>query len=205
MPGMRASDTVEGSPWHPQRSARRRHADLRCERLDGHQQSFPCSTADIPAARQLSLDVQDRMGGVQLLLQLEPAFASSSVHASRREGVGARRASDRVCSGSGLVRDPSRRALRHSVRWELYRKPVAAKQPAHLAGLRAALCLLEHPRVDTARMNLRLFGLATTSGSGVGRAWLAPAPGASSPTLLDPQGRSAHLLQACHRFSLLSG
>ena len=29
-------------------------------------------------------------------------------------------------------------------------------------------------------MNLRLFGLATTSGSGVGRAWLAPAPGASS-------------------------
>ena len=35
--------TVEGSPWHPQRSARRRHADLRCERLDGHQQSFPCS------------------------------------------------------------------------------------------------------------------------------------------------------------------
>ena len=43
MPGSGPLTTVEGSPWHPQRSARRRHADLRCERLDGHQQSFPCS------------------------------------------------------------------------------------------------------------------------------------------------------------------
>ena len=43
MPGSGPPATVEGSPWHPQRSARRRHADLRCERLDGHQQSFPCS------------------------------------------------------------------------------------------------------------------------------------------------------------------
>ena len=43
MPGSGPPATVEGSPWRPQRSARRRHADLRCERLGSHQQSFPCS------------------------------------------------------------------------------------------------------------------------------------------------------------------
>ena len=32
--------TVEGRPRHAQRPARRRHADLQCERLGRHQQSF---------------------------------------------------------------------------------------------------------------------------------------------------------------------
>ena len=33
--------TVEGRPRHAQRPARRRHADLQCERVRRHQQSFP--------------------------------------------------------------------------------------------------------------------------------------------------------------------
>ena len=40
-PGSAPVTTVEGRPLHAKRPARRRHADLRCERLGGHQQSFP--------------------------------------------------------------------------------------------------------------------------------------------------------------------
>ena len=41
VPGSGPVTTVEGRPRHAQRPARRRHADLQCERLGRHQQSFP--------------------------------------------------------------------------------------------------------------------------------------------------------------------
>ena len=79
-------------------------------------------------------------------------------------------------------------------------QPLAAKQPAHLAGLRAALCLLQNPqsilRGELAPLrlghDLRVRRWPRVAGSG---------PGGLVATLLDPQGRSVHLLQ-CHRFSL---
>ena len=77
-------------------------------------------------------------------------------------------------------------------------QPLAAKQPAHLAGLRAALCLLQNPqsilRGELAPLrlghDLRVRRWPRVAGSG---------PGGLVATLLDPQGRSVHLLQ-CHRF-----
>ena len=75
---------------------------------------------------------------------------------------------------------------------------LAAKQPAHLAGLRAALCLLQNPQsilrgLAPLRLghDLRVRRWPRVAGS---------APGGLVATLLDPQGRSVHLLQ-CHRFS----
>ena len=79
-------------------------------------------------------------------------------------------------------------------------QPLAAKQPAHLTGLRAALCLLQNPqsilRGELAPLrlghDLRVRRWPRVAGSG---------PGGRGASRRGPQGRSVHLLQ-CHRFSL---
>ena len=196
MPGSGPLTTVEGSPWHPQRSARRRHADLRCERLDGHQQSFPCSRLNPSSPATFPLDVQDRMGGVQLLLQ-PSHFRLELVHL-RAEGVALGGLPTAFARGQALKRPLTPRPAPFRQMGAV--QTLAAKQPAHLAGLRAALCLLQNPqsilRGELAPLrlghDLRVRRWPRVAGSG---------PGGLVATLLDPQGRSAHLLQ-CHRFSL---
>ena len=195
MPGSGPLTTVEGSPWHPQRSARRRHADLRCERLDGHQQSFPCSRLNPSSPATFPLDVQDRMGGVQLLLQ-PSHFRLELVHL-RAEGVALGGLPTAFARGQALKRPLTPRPAPFRQMGAV--QTLAAKQPAHLAGLRAALCLLQNPqsilRGELAPLrlghDLRVRRWPRVAGSG---------PGGLVATLLDPQGRSVHLLQ-CHRFS----
>ena len=68
MPGSGPLTTVEGSPWHPQRCtpAPRRPA----MRAAGRPSTvLPVFEAESQQPGNFSLDVQDRMGGVQLLLQ----------------------------------------------------------------------------------------------------------------------------------------
>ena len=152
-----------------------------CERLDGHQQSFPTQQPG-----NFSLDVQDRMGGVQLASPVSH-FRLELVHLTLR-GL-PRRASDRVCS---QALKPPHAAPCATVNGSC----TATKQEAPR---RAACSSLPPPEsaVDT-RGELAPLRLGhdlrvrrwPASGSG---------PGGLVATLLDPQGRSAHLLQ-CHRF-----
>ena len=77
-------------------------------------------------------------------------------------------------------------------------QPLAAKQPTHLAALRAALRLLQDPqpilRAELAPLrfghDLRVRGRSCASGHG-----------GLVATLLDPQGRKGNLFQ-CHRVPL---
>ena len=136
------------------------------------------------------------MGGVQLLLQ-PSHFRLELVHL-RAEGVALGGLPTAFARGQALKRPLTPRPAPFRQMGAV--QPLAAKQPAHLAGLRAALCLLQNPqsilRGELAPLRLghdfRVRRWPRVAGSG---------PGGLVATLLDPQGRSAHLLQ-CHRFSL---
>ena len=136
------------------------------------------------------------MGGVQLLLQ-PSHFRLELVHL-RAEGVALGGLPTAFARGQALKRPLTPRPAPFRQMGAV--QPLAAKQPAHLAGLRAALCLLQNPqsilRGELAPLrlghDLRVRRWPRVAGSG---------PGGLVATLLDPQGRSAHLLQ-CHRFSL---
>ena len=195
MPGSGPLTTVEGSPWHPQRSARRRHADLRCERLDGHQQSFPCSRL-IPSSPATFPWTSRIVWAVCSSFSSRATFASSLCTFALR-GVALGGLPTAFARGQALKRPLTPRPAPFRQMGAV--QTLAAKQPAHLAGLRAALCLLQNPqsilRGELAPLrlghDLRVRRWPRVAGSG---------PGGLVATLLDPQGRSAHLLQ-CHRFS----
>ena len=135
------------------------------------------------------------MGGVQLLLQ-PSHFRLELVHL-RAEGVELGGLPTAFARGQALKRPLTPRPAPFRQMGAV--QTLAAKQPAHLAGLRAALCLLQNPqsilRGELAPLrlghDLRVRRWPRVAGSG---------PGGLVATLLDPQGRSAHLLQ-CHRFS----
>ena len=136
------------------------------------------------------------MGGVQLLLQ-PSHFRLELVHL-RAEGVALGGLPTAFARGQPLKRPLTPRPAPFRQMGAV--QPLAAKQPAHLTGLRAALCLLQNPqsilRGELAPLrlghDLRVRRWPRVAGSG---------PGGLVATLLDPQGRSVHLLQ-CHRFSL---
>ena len=148
--------------------------------------SFPCSRLN-PAARQGRPGSYGRSAP-------SPAshFASACTFALR--GLRSAGFRPRLLKKRPLTPRPA-----HSVRWELYSPSREAAGPP-----RRAACSSPPPpesAVDTAR---------TCASSAwprirvrLGRAWLAPAPGPRRE-LLDPQGRSVHLLQ-CQILSLRSG
>ena len=69
VPGSRPLRTAVGRARHPQRLARRRHADLHCKRLGCHQQRVPCPRFNPGNPATFCLYVQDRVRDVQLVLQ----------------------------------------------------------------------------------------------------------------------------------------
>ena len=142
MPGSGPLTTVEGSPWHPQRSARRRHADLRCERLDGHQQSFPCSRLN-PSSPATFPWTSRIVWAVCSSFSSRATFASSSCTFALR-GLRSAGFRPRFARGQALKRPLTPRPAPFRQMGAV--QTLAAKQPAHLAGLRAALCLLQNPQ-----------------------------------------------------------
>ena len=130
-------------------------------------------------------------------------FASSSRTLASRglrfAGFAPRVFDDRPCS------EPSRRALRHALRWELYNPSRRSSRPTWPDSA---------PRSDSSRIrsrycavNWRRVGLATTSGSASTSREGAPLAGGLVATLLNPQrgGRSpfqSHRVSLCvHGFS----
>ena len=179
MPGSGPLTTVEGSPWHPQRSARRRHADLRCERLDGHQQSFPCSRLN-PSSPATFPWTSRIVWAVCSSFSSRATFASSSC-TFRAEGVALGGLPTAFARGQALKRPLTPRPAPFRQMGAV--QPLAAKQPAHLAGLRAALCLLQNPQ-SILRGELAPLRLGhDLRVPGVGRAWLAPSLAMSSISL----------------------
>ena len=179
--------TVEGRPRHAQRPARRRHADLQCERVRRHQQSFPslrlnpgspdifdCTSRIVCAVARLFLQSNNlrlelaHLGteGVVLGLVLHRACSASSPEANRYAGPCAKRPDARCTAPRGEA------AVRP--------RPVVYIGP------------LLHDSKRYAAVNWRRIGLATTSGSGAGRS-CPTSPWGLVATLLDPQGRRARL------------
>ena len=194
VPGSRPLTTVEGCPRHPQRLARRRHADLHCKRLGCHQQRVPCSRFNPSSPGYFSLYVQDRVRGVQLVLQASH-FRLERAHLRIQ-----RVAFARLCAALLRGQLPKRTlAPRLAPSRQMGAvQPLAAKQSTHLTGLRTALRLLKDPQpILRGELAPRRFGhdLRVRGRS------CAPGPGGLVATLLDPQGRNGTLIQ-CHRVSL---
>ena len=93
-------------------------SDLRCERLDGHQQSFPCSRLNPIQPDNFSLDVQYRTGGVQLLLQ--PSHFRHRACALRAEGVALGGLPSAFARGQALTATPHAAPCAIAGKWELY-------------------------------------------------------------------------------------
>ena len=154
-----ATPTCAASGWTAIKSA------YPCSRFN------PSSPATFPWGR-----VQDRVRGVQLMLQAS-ALDASSARKLRIQRVAFGRFQRRASSRPTPAASPCICALRQAVRCEQSTTPrgEAGGPP------RRAVCSDPPPRRIRSRysaVNWRRFGLATTSGSGVGLA--RPALGASS-------------------------
>ena len=183
MPGSGPLTTVEGSPWLPQRSARRRHADM--PPAGRPSAVLPVFEAESQQPGNFSLDVQDRMGGVQLLLQGH--FRLELVRAGGLRSAGFRPRLLGVKATPHAAPDRQRGV-----------QPLAAKQPAHLAGLRAALCLLQNPH-DTATCASSAWPRPPGDGP---TGWLRPRGPRRDPR---PQGRSVHSCNVIDSLSAVIG
>ena len=109
---------------------------------------------------------------LQLILQpIELAPSARSRFA--QQGVALGGLPNRVCSGSGLLPRPHSRAVLHSVTMGAVQPPldVRSSRPTSQGCVQLS-ALAPESAVRYCAVNLRLFGLATTSGSGVGRASL---------------------------------
>ena len=144
-----------------------------------------------------SLDVQDRMGGVQLLLQ-PSHFRLELVHL-RAEGVALGGLPTALARGQALKRPLTPRPCAIPSDGSCTAPRGEAAGPPR----RAACSSLPPPEsaVDTARRTCASFGLATTSGSDGGFASRAPAPGASSLRSSPPRAGASHRHPG-HRLSL---
>ena len=176
-----------------------------------------------------SLYVQDRVRGVQLVLQASH-FRLERAHLRIQ-----RVAFARLCAALLRGQLPKRTlAPRLAPSRQMGAvQPLAAKQSTHLTGLRTALRLLNPSRRSSrptspgcvqrsassrirsryCAVNWRRVGLATPGSVLRARPWgprrylrvrgrsCAPGPGGLVATLLDPQGRNGTLVQ-CHRLSL---
>ena len=116
--------------------AGRRHADLRRKRLDRHQERVPCSRFNPSSPAH----VQDRVRGVQLVLQasgLERAHLRIQQVAFGRFRTALLRGQlPQRALAPRLAPSRQMRAV----------QPLAAKQAAYLAGLCAAIRLLQNPQ-----------------------------------------------------------
>ena len=142
VPASRPLTTVEGCPRHPQRLARRRHADLHCKRLGCHQQRVPCSRFNPSSPATFPCTSKYRVRGVQLVLQASH-FRLERAHLRIQ-----RVAFARLCAALLRSQLPKRTlAPRLAPSRQMGAvQPLAAKQPTHLAGLRTALRLLKDPQ-----------------------------------------------------------
>ena len=143
MPGSGPSDDGGRKPVAPP-AARHAGATPTCDASGwtAISQSLPVFEAESQQPGNFSLDVQDRMGGVQLLLQ-PSHFRLELVHL-RAEGVALGGLPTAFARGQALKRPLTPRPAPFRQMGAV--QTLAAKQPAHLAGLRAALCLLQNPQ-----------------------------------------------------------
>ena len=194
--------TVEGRPRHAQRPARRRHADLQCERLGRHQQSFalfrfsPSSPDIFPCTSRIVCAVASSFSqSSDLRLKLAHLGDEGVVFGWFRAAFLRRQTLKRAASAR-LAPSRQMRGV----------QTLAAKQTPDLARARTSVRLLDNPQpILGGELAPRRLGdhLRIRSRSLL----LVFGPGGLVATLLGPQGRRVrlhpgHRVCLCsHRFS----
>ena len=149
-----------------------------------------------------SLHVQDRVRGVQLVLQASHLRLERAHLRIQRVAFGRFRAIAARFFAANSRSEPVRRALRQAVRCELYNPSRRSRRPTSPGCVQRSASSRIRSRYSA--VNWRRFGLATTSGSGVGLA--RPALGASSLRSSTPRAgteTSFNVIESLrgHRFS----
>ena len=140
-PGAGLRATVEGRPRHAQGAAGRRHADLPCQGSGPPSAAPPVFEAESQQPCNFSLDVQDRVGGGELLFQpldlrLQPLHL-------RRQRIGL----DRLAALLRLQAGKRSFSPRLAPVGQMLTVPtLSPKQTTHFAAVRALVRLLQNPK-----------------------------------------------------------